>query len=92
MFDNDYMYGSSAAITPIRKLYETSDEKIERLTRENKILVEQIAIERSAREDAERRADEYKKRLETLQNAPRRVRRKKSEIPEEEYSEYKSDG
>ena len=92
MLDNDYMYGSSAVITPIRKLYETSDEKIERLTRENDILVQQIAIERSARLDAEQRANEYKERLEALQNAPKRVRRKKCEIPEEEYSEYKSDG
>ena len=91
---NDTLFADFPSVIPeIKKLYETSDEKIVRLELENKALIEELAIERTARHDAEHRADELNARITELLQTSKRVRRKKSEIEEvTEYCEFKSDG
>jgi integrase len=86
---NDILFDfNTPASTPL--FYETKDEQIARLTQENKLLVEQIAQERILREDAETRAEKLEIRLNELANA--KTRKKKTELVEKEYSEFKSDG
>ena len=91
---NDTLFADFPSVIPeIKKLYETSDEKIVRLELENKALIEELAIERTARHDAEHRAEELNARITELLQTSKRVRRKKSEIEEvTEYCEFKSDG
>ncbi len=80
---------------PISRAFETDGEKLSRLELENKQLVEELAIERVMRRDAEERADRLQHQLTELENAPRRKRRTKAEMEAETpkvFSEFKSDG
>ena len=80
---------------PIPRAFETDGEKLSRLELENKQLVEELAIERVMRRDAEERADRLQKQITELENAPRRKRRTKAEMEAEApkpFSEFKSDG
>lgn len=90
-------YNSSPVILdfPIPRAFETDAEKLTRVELENKQLVEELAIERVMRRDAEERAERLQRRISELENAPRRKRRTKAEIEAAEptpYSEFKSDG
>ncbi len=90
---NDTLFADFPSVIPeIKKLYETSDEKIARLELENKALIEELAIERTARYDAEHHIEELKTRIIELSQAPKRIRRKKVEIEVTDYCEFKSDG
>ncbi len=90
-------YNSSPVILdfPIPRAFETDAEKLTRVELENKQLVEELAIERVMRRDAEERAERLQRRISELENAPRRKRRTKAEMEAAEptpYSEFKSDG
>lgn len=90
-------YNSSPVILdfPISRAFETDAEKLTRVELENKQLVEELAIERVMRRDAEERAERLQRRISELENAPRRKRRTKAEMEAAEptpYSEFKSDG
>lgn len=90
-------YNSSPVILdfPIPRAFETDAEKLTRVELENKQLVEELAIERVMRRDAEERAERLQRRISELENAPRRKRRTKAEMEATEptpYSEFKSDG
>lgn len=90
-------YNSSPVILdfPIPRAFETDAEKLTRVELENKQLVEELAIERVMRRDAEERAEHLQRRISELENAPRRKRRTKAEMEAAEptpYSEFKSDG
>lgn len=81
--------------TPLSRIYETDEEKIIRLELENKQLIEELALERGTRYDAERRCEELMATINQLQAAPKRKRRTKKEMLEAEeieYCEFKSDG
>lgn len=90
-------YNSSPVILDfsIPRAFETDAEKLTRVELENKQLVEELAIERVMRRDAEERAERLQRRISELENAPRRKRRTKAEMEAAEptpYSEFKSDG
>ena len=90
-------YNSSPVILdfPIPRAFETDAEKLTRVELENKQLVEELAIERVMRRDAEERAERLQRRISELENAPHRKRRTKAEMEAAEptpYSEFKSDG
>lgn len=75
-------------------IYESDTQKINRLEIENKALVEELALERVMRKDAQEKVEFLKNRISELENS-RRKRRTKSEIGEQEQttvSEFKSDG
>lgn len=78
----------------IKKIFETDTEKIARLETENRTLVEELALERVMRRNAEDEATRLKNRIVELENTPKRKRRTKAqmEAEEKEYTEYKSDG
>lgn len=78
----------------IKKIFETDTEKIARLETENRTLVEELALERVMRKNAEDEATRLKNRIVELENTPKRKRRTKAqmEAEEKEYTEYKSDG
>lgn len=81
--------------TSLSRIYETDKEKIIRLELENKQLLEELALERGSRYDAERRCEELMATINQLQAAPKRKRRTKKEmqeLEEVEYCEFKSDG
>lgn len=81
--------------TSLSRIYETDKEKIIRLELENKQLLEELALERGSRYDAERRCEELMVTINQLQAAPKRKRRTKKEmqeLEEIEYCEFKSDG
>lgn len=81
--------------TSLSRIYETDKEKIIRLELENKQLLEELALERGSRYDAERRCEELMVTINQLQTAPKRKRRTKKEmqeLEEIEYCEFKSDG
>lgn len=73
---------------------ETAEDKISRLETEKQTLIEELAIERTKRHDAEEQVKELLQRIEELENSPHQKRRHKSEENAEpkEYSEFKSDG
>lgn len=80
---------------PVTKLFETDSEKISRLEIENKSLIEELALERIARKDAEDRVYRLEQEIEALKTTPKRKRRTKAEIAAEEqqeFTEFKSDG
>lgn len=88
---NEFLFKfDNGQVTSGAPLFETQAEEITRLKQENKILTEQIAYERILRQDAEARSDKLEKELIELKNAPRQ--RKRREIVEKDYSEFKSDG
>lgn len=76
------------------KIFETEQDKINRLEYENKQLHEELGQERSARYNAERQNEELRNKIIELQTMPKRKRRTKQEIEEaeKEYCEFKSDG
>ncbi|MGN0819891.1 MAG: tyrosine-type recombinase/integrase [Christensenellaceae bacterium] len=78
----------------LKKLFETDAKKILRLERENHTLVEELALERIMRKNAEDEAIRLKNRIVELECTPKRKRRTKAqmEAEEKEYTEYKSDG
>lgn len=80
---------------PIPRMFETDAEKLSRLELENKKLIEELAIERVMRRDAEEQSERLQRRVQELENTPRRKRRTKAELESIElhpYSEFKSDG
>lgn len=81
-------------IFPIKNLFETETEKISRLKKEKQELIEELALERVMRKDAEDNVARLKARVLELESTPKRKRRTKAEIEaeEKEYTEFKSDG
>lgn len=80
---------------PIPRAFETDGEKLSRLELENKQLIEELAVERVMRRDAEERAERLQQQVHELENAPHRKRRTKAEMEAAEpkvFSEFKSDG
>lgn len=80
---------------PVPKIFETDAERADRLELENKKLVEELAIERVMRRDAEDRAERLQQQIHDFENQPRRKRRTKAEMEAAEpivFSEFKSDG
>lgn len=76
-------------------LYETEKMSIERLERENSVLMSEIALERKTRYDIEKKVIELTKRIEEYESIPKRKRRSLNEIQhlrEMEKTEYKTDG
>lgn len=81
--------------SPFTKIFETDSEKIMRLEIEKQALIEELAFERLTRRDAEAKVDELNRKIQELENTPKRKRRTKKEIEEEEpkeFTEFKSDG
>ena len=92
---SEYNSGAVVLDFPIQRAFETDAEKLTRVELENKQLVEELAIERVMRRDAEERAERLQRRISELENAPHRKRRTKAEMEAAEptpYSEFKSDG
>ena len=90
-------YNSEAVVLefPVPKIFETDAERADRLELENKKLVEELAVERVMRRDAEDRAEKLQQQIHELENKPRRKRRTKAEMEAAEpivFSEFKSDG
>lgn len=80
---------------PIPRAFETDAEKLSRIELQNKQLVEELAIERVMRRDAEDRLERLQQQVSELENAPRRKRRTKAEIEAtapKVFSEFKTDG
>lgn len=80
---------------PVPRAFETDAERAERLELENKQLVEELAVERVMRRDAEDRVDKLQRQICELENKPHRKRRTKAEMEAAEpiiFSEFKSDG
>ena len=77
---NEYNSGSVVLEFPIPRAFETDAEKLSRLELENKQLVEELAVERVMRRDAEERAERLQQQVYELENAPRRKRRTKAEM------------
>lgn len=77
------------------KIFETDAEKVCRLELEKQSLIEELALERVMRKDAEEKIEAFRRRITELENIPKRSRRTKAEIEAAEpkpFSEYKSDG
>ena len=88
MTNEDNFYSTIMPDTsPISKLFETDEEKIIRLEFENKQLLEELGIERSARYTAERRNEELQQQIIALQQPQKRKRRTKKEMEEQEDDE-----
>lgn len=81
--------------SPISKIFETDTEKISRLEIEKQGLIEELALERVMRRDAETKLDELRNRVIELETTPKRKRRNRKEMEAEEpkeFTEFKSDG
>lgn len=84
--------------TTVSRLFETDEEKIERLENDNAQLRQDISLERKLRYDLERRVEELTAEITSLKAQPKRKRRTKEEInllreaKDEGYNEFKSDG
>lgn len=91
----DYSDGAVVLGFPIPRAFETDAEKVSRLEIEKQGLIEELAIERVMRKDAEERVEQLQRQVYDLQNAPKRKRRTKAEMELAEpieFSEFKSDG
>lgn len=89
----DSLLDYTSFIPRLSKLYETDEEKISRLEFENSHLLEELALERKNRYDAEQKNERLIAEISELRHS--RKRRTKAELeaaPREDYSEYKSDG
>lgn len=83
----------SPFMSALSKLYETDEEKINRLELEKSQLIEELALERKIRYDAERKNEKLIAEISELrQTRKRRTKAELEGVPKEEYSEYKSDG
>lgn len=81
--------------SPLKKMFETDAEKIGRLEIEKQGLIEELAIERVMRRDAEAKIEELKQKVIELETIPKRKRRTKKELEDAEpveFTEFKSDG
>ena len=80
----------------IPRMFETDAERASRLETEKQTLVEELALERVLRRDAEHKVEELTARIAVLETLPpKRKRRTKAEmeaLEPHEYSEVKSDG
>lgn len=83
-------------IQSIPRAFETDAEMISRLETEKQTLVEELALERVLRHDAEQKVEQLTARISELETLPKKhKRRTKEEMQAEEpkeYSEVKSDG
>lgn len=82
-------------VFPTPKIFETDAEKVCRLELEKQSLIEELALERIMRKDAEEKIEAFQHRISELESTPKRKRRTKAEIEAAEpklFSEFKSDG
>ncbi len=76
----------------LQRLYETDEQKIERLQKENAQLRTDLGIERKCRYDAEQKNIELTQKIAQLESVVPKKRRLKATGEVEEYTEFKSDG
>lgn len=91
----DYSGGTVVIDFPIPRTFETDSERVNRLELENKQLIEELAVERTMRRDAEEQVKQLQQQIHSFENSPCRKRRTKAEIEAEKpkpFSEFKSDG
>lgn len=80
----------------IPRVFETDGERAARLETEKQTLIEELALERIMRHNAERQVETLNRRIVELETAPpqrkRRTRKEIGDAAPNEYSELKSDG
>ncbi len=95
MIDSMSEYPTIGGIFGSPTAFETDAEKVHRLETEKQELIEELALERVMRKDAEEKITSLQQKVVELQLAPKRKRRTKAELALEEpkeFTEYKSDG
>lgn len=86
---------NAITLSSFRQVFETDAKKICRLENEKQELVEELAIEKLLKRDAEKKIAELKNKIIELETAPKRKRRTHQELEAEvprEFTEFKSDG